>query len=205
MEALKVRKSDKGVKLALTAIDSTAAETAKSGYRLLRECAGPDEAEVLVAKLMKERHSRSTLVQEAIAGAAKRDTTGTYVKLLEDAWPNAKSQDQKLSLLGAFGRVSDSKLLPLAESALKDSDSEVSTAAVRALAAWSNNDSINNLMSIAYTSDDSKQRILAQRGIEKKLEAKGVDKAPFKKEWEKVSSGAGDADIKKKLNDFFSK
>ncbi|MDA3924657.1 MAG: hypothetical protein PF904_08165 [Kiritimatiellae bacterium] len=205
METLKVRRSKKGVNLALAAINSSAAEELKNGYRLLRDCAGPEEAEVLILKLTKARHGRASDIQAAITGAAKRDTSGTYVKLLKDAWSKAKPE-QKLDLLGTFGRIGDKKLLTITEGALKDSDKEIATAAVRALSAWDNNDSLKYLMSVALTSTDNKQRILAQRGIEKKLSVKGVKKDDYKKMWADVSKSAqGDAEMKTKLDTFFAK
>ncbi len=204
LETLNIKKSKKGIELALTAINSTATEEVRNGYQLLRDCAGPEEAEVLVAKLFDARHGRSANTQGAVAVAAKRDTTGTYVNLLEKAWSKAKP-DQKQNLLTTFGRIGDIKFLKITESALKDNDEEVVLAAVRALAAWNSNDVVNALLNIAYTSSDNKQRRLAQREIEKKLSVKGVDKAPFKKEWAKISAGAGDAEMKKKLDDFFAK
>ena len=204
METLKVRRSKKGIELALTAINSSVAEESKNGFRLLRDCAGPEEAEVLMLKLTKARHGRAGDAQSAVAAAAKRDTTGTYIKLLEEAWSQAKGE-HKVDIIGCFGRIGDKKLLAITESAMKDSDAEVVTAAVRALASWDNNDAVNTLLKIAYTSSDNKQRVLAQRGIENKLSAKGVDKAPFKQEWQKISSGAGDAGMKKKLDAFFAK
>ena len=79
------------------------------------------------------------------------------------------------------------------------------TAAVRALAAWNNNDAISALLKLAYTSSDKKHRILAQRGVEKKLSTKGVNKAAYKKEWQAIPAGAGDAEMKKTLDDFFAK
>ena len=198
------RRSEKGVTLALAAIQSTAAETAKGGYRLLRDCAGPDEAEILVKNLMKERHSRAGMVQDAVAGAAQRDTSGKYVELLEEAWPKA-NQEQKLSLLGTFGRIGDKKFLGFAEEAAQDKDEEISTQAVRALSTWNGLDSVKTLLKIAYASPDNKHRVLAQRGIEKILGAKGVNKAEWKTEWEKIKSGAGNDEMKKKLDEFFAK
>jgi len=46
---------------------------------------------------------------------------------------------------------------------------------------------------------------LAQRAIEQKLGVKDANKEPYKKEWQKISAGAGDAEIKNKLDAFFSK
>jgi hypothetical protein len=201
---LGARRSEKGIEMALAAINSTAAESAKSGYRLLRDCAGPKEAEILIGKLLKERHSRAGMVQDAVAGAARRDTTGTYVKMLEDAWPKAKG-DSKLSLLGTFGRIGNSKLLPLVEESLKDKDPEVSTEAVRALCAWNGLDAVKALMTLACTAPDTKHRVLAQRAVEKQLGAKEVNKAEWKKQWETISAGAVDAEIKNKLDAFFAK
>ncbi len=205
LNVLKNRKAKSGVTLALTAINSHAAESAISGYRLLRDCATEKEADILVKKLLKERGKIQNEAQSAVAGAARRDTTGTYTGLLQQSYPTATAE-KKQALLETFGRIGTKPLLVLTENAVKDADKEVSTSAVRALADWADNDSIKALMTIALTSSDSKQRILAQRGIEKKLGAKDVDKAPFKAMWAESSKTAqGDAEIKKQLDAFFSK
>ncbi|MFO7936010.1 MAG: HEAT repeat domain-containing protein [Kiritimatiellia bacterium] len=205
MEILKTRKSFKGVELAVTAINSTADEEAKNGFRLLRDCAGPDQAEILINKLLEQGSARDADAENAVVAAAKRDTTGKYISLLKDAWNSRSDAGQAVSLLRTFGRIGNRKLLPLTEEALKVPDREVAIAATRALATWNNNAPVRTLLKIAYTSDNNKQRILAQRGIEKKLDVKGTDKTPYKKEWEKISSGEGDADMKKKLDAFFAK
>ncbi|MDD2599172.1 MAG: hypothetical protein PHO37_08110 [Kiritimatiellae bacterium] len=203
LNVLKNRKSKSGITLALAAIDGRAAESAVSGYRLLRDCATEKEADVLIKQLLKESGKRLQEAQSAVAGAARRDTTGSYITKLGEAFKQA-SGTKKQSVLETFGRIGSKPLLALAESAVKDADTEISTAAVRALAEWSDNDSVKALMSIALMSADNKQRILAQRGLEKKLAAKGVDKAPFKKLWEEISKGdQGDAEIKKQINALF--
>jgi hypothetical protein len=205
MSTLQSRKIKGGITLALAAIDSHAAESAVSGYRLLRDCATEKEADILIGKIFTERGKRLQEAQSAVAGAAKRDTTGSYIELLEKASPKA-SGEKKQALLETYGRIGSKPLLALTESAVKDEDKEVSTAAVRALAEWPDADSVKVLMSIALESADTKQRVLAQRGIEKKLGAKDFDKAPYKKMWEAMSqNGQGDAEIKKQLDAFFSK
>ncbi|MFA7173603.1 MAG: hypothetical protein WC340_09340 [Kiritimatiellia bacterium] len=204
LSVLKNRKSKCGITLALAAIEGSAVESAVSGYRLLRDCATEKEADILIKQILKEGGKRLQEAQSAVASAARRDTTGSYVAKLEVAFKQAPST-KKLDVLETFGRIGSKSLLALTESTAKDADKELSTAAVRALAEWVNNNSLKTLMNVALVSTDNKQRILAQRGIEKKLSAKGVDKAPYKKLWEEMSKGdQGDAEIKKKIDALFS-
>jgi hypothetical protein len=198
------RRSEKGVALALEAIKSTATDQVAQGYRLLRDCAGPAQAEILINRLVREKHTRARHVQEAVAGATRRDTTGTYLKLLDDAWNKAKPE-KRISLLGAFSRIGEKKFLDYTEEALRSEDTEMSSEAIRALSTWNSLDVLPILMKVAYTSDDNKHRVLAQRGIVKMLGVKGVDKAKWKEEWNKISSGEGNAQIKKTIDSFFAK
>lgn len=203
MSVLKNRKSASGITLATAAINGPAEASAISAYRLLRDCATEKQADLLIKKLSEESGKRLQEAHSAVAGAARRDTTGSYVTKLEAAFKQA-SAPQKQELLATFGRIGSQPLLQVTEGAVKDADANISTAAVRALAEWADNDSVKALMNVALFSTDNKQRILAQRGIEKKLGAKGVDKAPYKKLWEEISKGdQGDAEIKKQIGTLF--
>lgn len=205
LTALQTRKLNSGITLAVTAINGGATENAVNGYRLLRDCATVKEADLLISKLSKERGKRLQEAQSAVAAAAKRDTSGSYISKLESACKKTDGETKE-AIIGTFGRIGSKELLKLTESSLKDADTIVSTAAIRALASWNNNDSIKALMTVALKSTDNKQRILAKRGIEKKLGVKGVNKAPYKKMWSGISkSTQGNAEIKKQLDDFFSK
>jgi hypothetical protein len=61
--------------------------------------------------------------------------------------------------------------LKAVESAATDADPETATAAVRALAAWTDADADSALLHLAATSANAKHRTLALRGLAKRFEA----------------------------------
>ena len=198
------RRSPKAIALALEAINSTAKDQSSNGYRVLRDCAGVEEAELLMKKLMREQYRRSGPIQEAVAGAAKRDQSGTYLKMLDDAWKNANAEQQQ-SLMGTYSRIGDMKFLARTQAEMKNSNEEIATVALRSVTGWNNIEVVPTLLKLAYTSQDKKHRILAQRSVVKMLSAKDIDKAKWKAEWDKVKAGAGDEAMKKIIDDVFKK
>ena len=205
LDVLSIRRSNSGIILAIAAINGSDSDRAITGYRLLKNCATAKETDILVGKLFVENGKRLQEAQSAVAMAAKRDASGSYISKLADTYSKGDTKVQQRSL-EVFGRIGSKELLTLTEGALKTTDKDLATAAVRALAAWDNNDSIKALMLTALNSSDKKQRILSQRGIEKKLTAKGVKKAPYSKMWADVSKSAqGNAEMKTKLDEFFKK
>ena len=205
LNVLNTRRSNSGITLAIAAINGSETDSAITGYRLLKDCATAKESDILIKKIFVEDGKLLQEAQSALAMAAKRDASGSYISKLADAYGKGDTKKKQRSL-EVFGRIGSKELLKLTEGTLKATDKDLVTAAVRALASWDNNDSIKALMGTTLTSSEKKQRILAQRGIQKKLGAKGVDKAPYRKMWADVSKSAqGDAETKTKLDEFFKK
>lgn len=190
LELFKERRLAETLPLGLAALDAADEETAIGAYRLLREIAGKEQAENLLAKLPSASGRVLPEAQTTFAAAARRDATGTYLHVLTRAIENAEAK-QKTVLLETAGRVGGDALLKVAEGAAASDNADVSTAAVRALADWADNASLPLLMRLAVTAPDARRQTLALRGLTKKLEAKNLDKQPFAAAWQTIRPAAG--------------
>ena len=79
----------------------------------------------------------------------------------------------KSSLLQALGRIGDEGGLGTLRAGLKDNDSRIETAAVRALASWPTDEPMSDLKTIAQEADSDTHRILALRGYIRMLDLDG--------------------------------
>jgi hypothetical protein len=152
---------------ALAALDNTNEETAIAGYRLLREVAGKEHADALVAKTLASTGRVTPEAQTTLAAAARRDPSGAYAAALAKALAAAPDA-QKPIALEAAARLGGAPLLKAVEAASASPNAEIATAAVRALAAWPDAAALPALTRIAAEDGpDAKRRALAQRGLDK--------------------------------------
>jgi hypothetical protein len=81
------------------------------------------------------------------------------------------------SLLGVLARLGGPKALAAVRSAAKDTNADVRTAAIRALAEWQDAAPLEDLLAIAQSPGEPVGRVLALRGFAK-LSAKAADRKP---------------------------
>jgi len=79
--------------------------------------------------------------------------------------PSVKDVRSRCSLLSVLGKIGDDSALPMLRTALKDDNTQVQDAAVRALANWHSPRVIDDLREIARSSDNQLHRALALRGF----------------------------------------
>jgi len=85
----------------------------------------------------------------------------------------AKSDQTKIVLLAAAGKIGGSKAFQDVRAALDDMDAGVKDAAIRALAAWPDAQAIDVLLTLADTAKTKVHRVLALRGAAGLLAASG--------------------------------
>lgn len=202
LELLKERRIAEALPLGLAALDTADDETAIGAYRLLREIAGKGQAAPLLAKLQSASGRVLPEAQTTYATAARRDTSGAYVEALTRAIESAEDK-QKPVLLETAGRVGGDTLLKIVEASVAAGNADVSTAAVRTLADWSDNASLPLLMKLAVTAPDARRQTIALRGLTKKLEAKNLDRKPFAAVWQTVRTAAGNDEHKAAIDALF--
>jgi len=204
LEVIKERRIAEAIPLGLAALDSKDEETAIAGYRLLREIADENQADMLVSKTLATAGRVTPEAQTTLAAAARRDPSGTYAAALSKALLSA-TDAQKPVALETAARLGGEALLKAVEAATASANAEVSTAAVRALAAWSDASSVPALLRLAATSANAKHQTLALRGLAKKFDDDGIDKKAAFTIWQELQKSPVDDMRKKAINDLFKK
>ncbi len=203
MDLFKERHVTEASRFALATLDAKDEETVISGYRLLRETAGAEHADTLLAKLLSSAGRVTPEVQAAFAAAARRDDSGTYVKALIRALQTAPATARPAALETA-SRIGGKDLLQTVEAASADANAEISTAAIRALAAWPDASALPALLRLAVAAPDSKRQVLAARGVAKLAAADGFDKQPYLALWRTIRTQTGDDTRKKEIDALFA-
>jgi len=202
LEVIKERRLAEAAPLGLAALDSQDEEAVIAGFRLLREIAGPGQADALLAKTLASAGRVTPEAQNAFAAAARRDASGAYAAALGKALQSAPDA-QKTIALETAARLGGAGLLKAVEAAADSASADVSTAAVRALADWSDAASAPALMRLAVCAPDAKRQTLAARGAAKKLNADGADKKALLAVWRTLRTQPGNEANKQALDALF--
>lgn len=189
--------------LGLAAIENKNPDVVIAGYRMLRETAGPGQAETLVKKMITTEGRITPEAQNAVAAAARRDQDGTYRKVVLGLL-NSVPDAQRQTLLEVAARIGGDDLLKAVISAADSDNADTSVAAVRTLSAWDGDASVPELMKLAVAAKTPKAQTLALRGVSKKFNDKTADPTKFVEAWKAVKALKGNEENKKELSQFFS-
>ncbi len=199
LEILRERRVRSAVAIGVSALESAEKETIIQGFRLLRETAEPEQAELLAEKLLAVNDQLRPEAQTAFAAAARRDTTSAYTATLLKTLAAAQEKHKPV-LLETAGRIGGEQLLAAVDQTAGSTDNESATAAVRALADWTDNASIPALMRHAVSAPDARRQTLAFRGLSKKIEAKDFDKSKYQPVWQQARATPGNEEHKKAID-----
>jgi hypothetical protein len=202
LELIKERRITEAAHLGLSALDSQDENAAIAGFRLLREIAGSDMADTLVAKTLASRGRVTPEAQSALAAAARRDTTGAYTAALVKALANAPDAQKTIALESA-ARIGGTELLKAVEASLTAPQPDVATAAVRALAAWPDAAALPSLLRVAAKDPDARRQTLAVRGVAKLFNTCQVDKKALLPTWRTLRADMKNATNQATIDDLF--
>ena len=135
--------------------------------RALQFIAGNEDMNELIDLLVnvKSEKERSALEKTIVVTAHKNNGDSLSTKLLLSALSNSNDTKTRRSLLLVLAKVGHNSALPAFKKALVDSNESLKTAAIMALAEWSNDAPINELEKIIRESNNSTHRTLALRGF----------------------------------------
>jgi HEAT repeat protein len=136
-------------------------------WRVLKVVASPADMPALVDLLINAQNSsdRNEGQKTVAAVAHKIEAKDRQAQAVLAALPSVKSVPTRCSLLSVLGKIGDNTALPVLTAALKDNDTEVQTAAIRALAEWPTPEPLNELLKVAESPENKVHRILALRGF----------------------------------------
>lgn len=199
LDFLHKRMAKEALPLGLEAIDEKDANLAIAGWRLLREIAGKDQANLLIQKAFLAKGRVAPEAHTAIAVASRRGD-GAYQAALMKVIATG-SEDRKVQALELSPRLGGTELLKQVEVGLISDNSQIQGACARALSDWEGNETIPLLMRAAIAGKSKRVQVLTLRGALKKLTPKV---APlYLEEWKTLKSLPGNDENRKQLADAF--
>ena len=165
--------SQRNIKGALDTLLTTTADPSSrvqlESFKVLTTVAGPEQIEKLVALLtgVKNRTVRSEAERTVAATAANIEDKSEKTAAVMAALEKSDDVDVKSSLLMVLGRIGEDNSLATVNKALKDADTKVKEAAIKALGEWPNSKPADGLFEVAQNAPEVRQKILALRGYVK--------------------------------------
>jgi len=151
-----------------------------AAIRGLGKLASPKELPAIVQLLLKIGDDTVRREAELAVIAVSRRITNANARadVVLAALKSASSSKAKRSLLAVLGGIGNAKAFPVVEAAVKDKNSEICDAAVRALVVWPDGRATGALLGVYRTTKDKTHRVLALRAIVRLL---GISKQPVAK------------------------
>ena len=137
--------------------------------RALRETAGSAEVPALLALLLKTANENDRREIERTTANAIRRSAEASVEPLLAAYQATADTGVRISLLNILSSVGNPVALPVIRQALRDSDEELSRAALNALSNWPNAEPMDDLLALTRSGEPAR-KILALRGYIKLIQ-----------------------------------
>lgn len=199
----KERNVAEATNMAMQAMSEADQNLAIIGLQLLRETAGPPQAPAIIEQLLKAQGRRAQETQNTIVAAAKRHAPA-YTAAVNLAFEKANDAHKEL-LLECAARIGGAPLLQTTLTAATGDNQNLATAAVRALANWSDDGAIPALIQIAVHDPNARHQKLALRGIETIANKQADITAKYGSAWLNLRQKAGgNEEHKQKLAAIFS-
>ncbi|UCF42557.1 MAG: HEAT repeat domain-containing protein, partial [Planctomycetota bacterium] len=150
-------------KLLKTARD-TDGNVRQESVKALRAVAGPEHVPALVELLKDaEDNTELTAIEKTIVSVSGKSAVRNAGAVMA-AIDSVEDIQVRCSLLRVLGGIGDEDSLEMLREAFEDEDTEVRTAAVRALSDWPDGALAEELLEMAKGTEDEKLRTLALRG-----------------------------------------
>lgn len=177
--------------------------------KVLRVVAAPNDLPALVNLTVNltNESDRSEAEKTVAAVAHKIEDPDLQAASVLAVLPGVEETGKRASLLRILGRIGDNSALPALRAALTSREAVLQDAAIRALADWPTPEPLNDLLSVAQTSENPVHRVVALRGFVRllglardrsaeestELYKKAMALAPDANEKKRVLAGLGDA------------
>jgi HEAT repeat protein len=135
--------------------------------KVLKVIAEPKDLPALVGLMIYARSEaeRSEAENTVAAVARKIEDKNRRAARILAILPSVKELRGRCSMLNVLGKIGDDSAVPALRAALRDENATIRYAAVRALSEWPGDEPMDDLLKIAQSSDDQRERILALRGF----------------------------------------
>jgi HEAT repeat protein len=156
-----------GIPVLLKTAKDADTKVQRESFKVLKTLADEKFLPVLVELLIgtKSESVRGEAEKTVAAVAHKIQQKDRQAETVLAALPSAKDVEAQCSLLSVLGKIGDNSALPELRKALASDDAKIQDASIRALSDWPNPAPVDDLLTVAKTSDNKVHRILALRGF----------------------------------------
>jgi len=167
IRAIGERNITSGVDTLLRTAQDQDSRVQQESLKVLKVIADQEYLPALVQLFVEiENESVRREAEKTIAAVAlKIEDKNRQADVVLVALPNVVDIQRRCSLLSVLGKIGNDTALAAIRAALKSENEKERDAAVRALSEWPNPKPINDLLTIAKTSENKVHRILALRGF----------------------------------------
>ncbi len=167
IKALEQRNVVTGVDILLKTATDTDRKVRAASFKVLGALAGPERLGALVELLigLKSAPDRTQAEKMVAAVAHKIERKDKQAEAVLARLGTVKDVGSRSSLLSVLGRIGDSSALPAIRRELASEETEIRTAAIRALSGWPSAEPLSDLVKLASESKSQLHRILALRGF----------------------------------------
>jgi len=171
VKSLGARKATEAVgKLLRTAEDGDPKIRAES-WKALAALGGRKDLAAMIGLWVKiEGDGERKAAEDAVVAVGRKRSQKEAAAAIVAAMDSVKDVNRKGSLLRALGRIGDETALPILRAGLKDKDSEIKAAAIRALSSWPSAEPMEDLRDLARGAEEEQHKVLALRGYIKMIE-----------------------------------
>ncbi len=139
-------------------------------WKALSALGGQKDLAAMIGLWIKTAGDSERRVAEDAVVTIGQGARGEATAAILAAIDSVEDAGAKGSLLRALGRIGDETALPMLRAGLKDRDSQVRTAAIRALASWPSAEPMEDLRDLARGAEEEQHKVLALRGYIKMIE-----------------------------------
>jgi HEAT repeat protein len=164
IQALADRRAAKATPVLLQMAASGDAPVRTASHRALRELAGADEVEALVALLVDAPGSERKQLESTILGVARRaDVAAEASRAVLARFDSVRDVPLKCAMIGILGQLGDASALATLRGALQDANPEIQYASIASLSRWPDGAPLADLLRIARDGAGSGSRVRALR------------------------------------------
>ena len=166
IDTLAIRKATGSVKDLLAQANGPDASVRAAAAKALGQLASASDLPALVGLIVAPKDGQPSAQAEraVVLVARKIPQDAARADAVLAALKTASAAPIRCSLLKALGGIGNAKALQAIEAALKDKDTDVQNAAVRALASWPDAKVLDNLLGVYRNAKSMTHRVLALRG-----------------------------------------
>jgi len=134
--------------------------------KTLRVVGGVEDLPALVDVMIEtENNVVRSEAEKTVTAVANKNAKGERAKVILSRLSTVKNVEARCSVLSVLGKIGEESSIGILRKALTDKDIKVQNTAIRALSEWPTDSPVDDLRTIAKSTKDTTQQVLALRGF----------------------------------------